>query len=228
MKFAVALPQLPTVAVAGDDSLFPVHRIYCVGRNYAEHSREMGGNPEREAPFFFMKPADAVVANSSTIPFPRATADLHHEIELVVALGQGGADVSTGQALDCVFGYAVGIDLTRRDLQAEAKEKRRPWDTSKGFDRSAPMTAIHPVGSVGHIARGAIELRVNGNVRQTGDISDLIWPVADIIASLSKLYELQAGDLIFTGTPAGVGKVERGDHLVGRIDGLEELSIRIT
>jgi fumarylpyruvate hydrolase len=227
MKHAIPTWEIPSLAVARSDTAFPVHRIYCVGRNYAEHAREMGGNPEREAPFFFSKPADAVVANGSTIAYPSATKSLHHEIELVVALGKGGENIAPANALDFVFGYAVGIDLTRRDLQAAAKEKARPWDTAKGFDNSAPLTAIHAVSDIGHIKSGAITLTVNGELRQKGDVADMVWPVADIIAHLSSLYRLRAGDLIFTGTPAGVGAVERGDHLVGTVQGLDELSIRI-
>ncbi len=226
-SYAFPIGEPPAVSVAGTDQWFPVHRIYCVGRNYAEHTREMGGNPEREAPFFFAKPADAVVANGTTIDYPRATANLHHEIELVVAIGKGGADIAPARALDHVFGYAVGVDLTRRDLQNAAKEKARPWDTAKGFDQSAPLTALHRVDKVGHITAGSIWLKVNGQARQQGDIADMVWPTADIIAHLSQLFTLKPGDLIFTGTPAGVGKVEHGDHLLGYVAGLEELAIRV-
>jgi fumarylpyruvate hydrolase len=226
MKYAIDSPSIPVVAVADSDAAFPVHRIYCVGRNYAEHAREMGGNPDREPPFFFSKPADAVAASGGSIPYPLATNDLHHEIELVVALGKGGVSIEPARALDHVYGYAVGVDLTRRDLQNEAKEKRRPWDTSKGFDNSALIGVIRPATS-GHVESGAITLKINGEVRQQGDVRDMVWGVADIIAHLSRLFRLQPGDLIYTGTPAGVGKVERGDHLLGAIAGLAQLSLRV-
>ncbi len=227
MKFAIPAPMPPAIAVAGEDSLFPVHRIYCVGRNYGAHAREMGQDPERESPFFFMKPADALVANHQTIPFPPRTSNLHHEIELVVALGRGGANIDAAQALNHVFGYAVGNDLTRRDLQNQAKEKGRPWSTAKGFDRSAVVSAIHPVAQVGHPTRGRIWLSVNGEIRQQGDLSELIWSIPEIIAELSTLFELAAGDLIFTGTPAGVGALRSGDRIEGGVDGIDTLVTQI-
>lgn len=223
MNFAIPAPAQPAVAVAGEDAFFPVHRIYCVGRNYAAHAREMGKDPEREAPFFFMKPADAIVANHETIPFPSRTDNLHHEIELVVALGRGGTNIETARALDHVFGYAVGNDLTRRDLQNEAKEKGRPWSTAKGFDRSAVVSAVHRVAEVGHPTRGRIWLSVNGELRQQGDLSEMIWSVAEVIAELSTLFELAPGDLIFTGTPAGVGALKRGDRIEGGVEGIDTL-----
>ena len=227
MTLEFAPPIAPTVEIAGSTARFPVHRIYCVGRNYAAHAREMGMDPQREPPFFFSKPADAVVANGTAVPYPPRTANLHHEIELVVAIGEGGRDIPVENALAHVFGYAVGNDLTRRDLQAAAREKSQPWDVSKGFDHAAPITAIHRVGDVGHPERGAIWIEVNGAVRQRGDLSEMIWSVPEIIAELSTYFELRPGDLVFTGTPAGVGRVVRGDSLVGGIDELDTLRTTI-
>jgi fumarylpyruvate hydrolase len=212
----------PSVAVAGSSQRFPVHRIYCIGLNYADHVREFGRDPQASPPVFFMKPADAVVDNDAEVPYPPCTANFHYEIELVVALGRGGREVAAAQALGLVFGYAAGNDLTRRDLQKAAKDRGEPWDTSKGFDASAPVAAIRPV-SAGHVNRGRIWLSVNGTLRQQSDLSHMIWDVPHIIAALSKLYELKAGDLIFTGTPAGVGAVKPGDRLEGGIEGLEVL-----
>jgi fumarylpyruvate hydrolase len=213
--------------VAGSEQLFPVHRIYCVGRNYADHAREMGGDPEREPPFFFSKPADAIVPSGATIPYPSATRNLAYEMELVVAIGRGGASIARESALDHVYGYAPGLDMTRRDLQQAAKDKGRPWDTSKGFDRSAPVGAIQPAARIGHPGAGAIWLKVNGTVKQQGDLGQLIWPVADVIAFLSGLFTLAPGDLIFTGTPAGVGPVKPGDELAGGVDRVGEIALRI-
>jgi fumarylpyruvate hydrolase len=227
MAYVIPIWQQPTVAVSGTEATFPVRRIYCVGRNYAAHAREMGADPDREPPFFFMKPADAVVPDGSTLPYPPATRQLHHEVELVVALARGGRDIKAAQALDHVFGYAVGLDLTRRDLQAAARKVGQPWDMAKGFDRSAPISALRPVAEVGHPGRGAITLAVNGEVRQKGDLSDLIWNVADTIAYLSSLVELAPGDLIYTGTPEGVGAVGPGDRLLGEIAGVGSLTITI-
>lgn len=227
MSYVFAPASQPAVAVAGTDARFPVHRIYCVGRNYAAHAREMGADPTREAPFFFCKPADAVVESGSAIPYPSRTADFHHEIELVVALGKGGHDIALAGALEHIYSYAVGIDLTRRDLQAESKKQGKPWDTAKGFDSSAPIGAIHPVGAHGHRTRGRIWLSVNGESRQDADIADLIWSVPEIIAELSTLFALAPGDLIFTGTPAGVAAVKPGDRLEGGIDGLGTLAVQI-
>jgi fumarylpyruvate hydrolase len=226
MNFAFPPPAQAAVAIVGRSERFPVHRIYCVGRNYAAHAREMGKDPEREPPFFFAKPADAVVANDTALPFPTRTADLHHEIELVVALGKGGTNIAPARAFEHVFGYAVGLDLTRRDLQAEAKDKGRPWDTGKGFDRSAPISAITPSND-GTLANGKIWLKVNDTLRQQGMLADMIWSVPEIIAELSALFELAAGDLIFTGTPAGVAALRPGDRLEGGVDGLETLRISI-
>ncbi|HET7202203.1 MAG TPA: fumarylacetoacetate hydrolase family protein [Steroidobacteraceae bacterium] len=222
--FAVASPS---VEIQGQTARFPVHRIYCVGRNYAAHVREMGANPEREAPCFFMKPADAVVPNGAAVPYPPRTTNLHHEIELVVAIGVGGRNIAPATALEHVFGYAVGNDLTRRDLQAAARGAGLPWDVAKGFDHSAPLSAIRSVGEGGHVASGRIWLEVNGQPRQDANVAEMIWSVPEIIAELSTLYELQPGDLIFTGTPAGVGPVQRGDSIVGGIDSLETLRTTI-
>ena len=225
--YVFTAPAIPSVAVEGTPSRFPVHRIYCVGRNYAAHAREMGQDPEREAPFFFMKPADAIVPSHDTIPFPSRTNSLHHEIELVVALARGGMNVSADRALDLVFGYAVGNDLTRRDLQAEARDKGRPWATAKGFDRSAVISAIHPASRIGHPKQGRIWLSVNGELRQQGDLADLIWSVPEVIAELSTLFELAPGDLIFTGTPAGVAALKPGDKIEGGVEGVDTLVMTI-
>ncbi|MDJ0896215.1 MAG: fumarylacetoacetate hydrolase family protein [Alphaproteobacteria bacterium] len=227
MTYVVSAPERVTVAVDGTDALFPVRRVYCVGRNYAAHAREMGKDPDREPPFFFTKPADALVPSGTGVPYPPMTRDLHHEIELVVAVGQGGADIEESKALDHVFGYAVGIDLTRRDLQGEAKEMGRPWDAGKAFDASAPCTAIRPASAIGHPERGRIWLAVNGEVRQDGDIADLIWSIPEVIRHLSGLFRLQPGDLIFTGTPAGVAALVPGDAVSGGVDGVGEIEIRI-
>ena len=222
----VALP------VAGSAAHFPVRRIFCVGRNYAEHAREMGATDQaegREPPFFFMKPGDAVVGGTGevAVAYPPATANLHHEVELVVALGAGGADVTVDAAPGLIFGYAVGLDLTRRDLQARAKEKGHPWDMGKGFDQSAVCGAIHPVTEVGHPAAGEIRLEVNGEMRQRGDLADMLWQVPAIVANLSTLVRLEAGDLIYTGTPSGVGPLQRGDRLAGSVAGVGTLAARI-
>ena len=223
--YAIPAPAVTTVDVAGTDAAFPVARVFCVGRNYAEHSLEMGGDPDRELPFFFMKPADAVVASGSLLPFPTQTQELHHEIELVVALGEGGRDIPVEDALAHVFGYAVGLDMTRRDLQAEAKQARRPWDMAKGFDQSAPTGAIRAAEEIGHRAQGAVWLRVNGELRQEGDLAQQIWTVPETIAYLSTLVTLRPGDLLMTGTPKGVGRVEPGDRLEGHIDGVGDLTV---
>ena len=222
--YAIAAPAVTTVAIAGTDTAFPVARVYCVGRNYAEHSIEMGHDPDREPPFFFMKPADAVVP-PGRLPFPIRTHELHHEIELVVGLAEGGRDVPVENALDHVFGYAVGLDMTRRDLQAAAKKAGRPWDMAKGFDQSAPTGLIRTVAEIGHPTKGAVWLRVNGEPRQEGDLDQQIWTVPETISLLSTLVTLRPGDLIMTGTPKGVGPVEPGDHLEGHIDGVGDLSV---
>jgi fumarylpyruvate hydrolase len=214
--------SVPTIAIAGSEQRFPVHRIYCVGRNYAEHSREMGHDPRQESPFFFSKPADAVVSGARVLPFPPRTAELHHEVELVIALKQRGVNVAAAAAASLIFGHAVGIDLTRRDLQAEAKKQGRPWDMAKGFDHSAPVGAL----TLGlPPASGAISLSIDGKPRQNGDLKDMIWSVAEIIAALSTYVEVAAGDLIFTGTPAGVGPIKRGELVRAAIAGLEPIEI---
>ena len=225
MKYAIDIGPLPALPVVGSDELFPVGRIYCVGRNYAEHAREMGHDPDREPPFFFMKPANALVPNNAQIPYPQATKDLHHEIELVVALGKGGADIPVEKALEHVFGYGVGLDMTRRDVQGEAKKMGRPWEMGKAFDNSAPCTALITASKSGHPAKGAIWLKVNGTITQQGDLSAMIWNIPDTISYLSRLITLQPGDLIYSGTPAGVGPVKAGDKLEGHVDGFPDLNI---
>ena len=224
-KYAIDIGPVPSLPVAGSELRFPVGRIYCVGRNYADHAREMGHDPNREPPFFFMKPADAIVPNGATLPFPQATKDLHHEIEMVVAIGRDGADIPVAKALDHVFGYGVGLDMTRRDLQGEAKKMGRPWEMGKAFDNSAPCTALKTVAMVGHPAKGAIWLKVNGTIVQKGDLSEMIWNVPETISYLSKLITLKAGDLIMSGTPAGVGPVKAGDKLEGHVDGVGDLTV---
>jgi fumarylpyruvate hydrolase len=222
--YAIAAPPITTVAVAGTDAVFPVTRVFCVGRNYAEHAIEMGHDPDREPPFFFMKPANAVVPEDK-LAFPTQTQDLHHEIELVVALGEGGRDIPVERALDHVFGYAVGLDMTRRDMQAVAKQAGRPWDMAKGFDESAPTGPIRRVEEIGHPTKGAVWLRINGEPRQEGDLDQQIWKVPEMISHLSTLVALRPGDLIMTGTPKGVGRVELGDRLEGHIDGVGDLNV---
>ena len=212
-------PYAPVTVPIARGGLFAVRRIYCVGRNYVEHIREMG-NDERDPPFFFAKPADAVVVGGASIPYPPQTADLHHEIELVVAIGKDGSDISVGDALDHVYGYAAGLDMTRRDLQASAKKAGRPWEMAKAFDYSAPIGTIEPASAIGHPDKGGIMLSVNGAVRQQGDLAEQIWSVSEAIAHLSGFVTLRAGDLIMTGTPSGVGAVVRGDVLEGAIEGV--------
>jgi fumarylpyruvate hydrolase len=226
MPLAIPAAPVTTIPVVGGEP-FPVRRIYCVGRNYAAHAREMGHDPDREDPFFFMKPADAIVPSNSEVPYPVKTKDYQHEIEMVVALKGGGADVSVTKALDLVFGYAVGLDMTRRDIQGEAKKLGRPWDMGKGFDHSAPCAPISPVTKVGHPAKGAIWLKVNSQVRQQSDLSMLIWSIPETISYLSGLVTLAPGDLIYSGTPEGVAAVVRGDRLEGHVDGLSDLKITI-
>jgi fumarylpyruvate hydrolase len=212
----------PTIAIDGTSDRFPVRRIFCVGQNYAAHAREMGGDAARPAPFFFGKPGDAVVPSGAVLTFPTRTAEVHHEVELVVALGSGGSDIDAGAALATIFGHAVGLDLTRRDLQAAAKAAGRPWDMAKGFDESAPLG---PLVRGAPPASGAIALTIDGETRQSGDLSDMIWNVAEIIANLSTYVRLAAGDLIFTGTPAGVGPIRRGETVRGTIAGLPPITI---
>ena len=225
-SFVIAAPTRATLPVAGDARTFPVRRIWCVGRNYLEHVREMG-NDERAPPFFFAKHADMLAPDGATIPYPPLTKDLHHEVELVVALKSGGLNVEADHALDHVFGYGVGIDLTRRDLQAVSRKKEQPWEIGKSFDQSAPCSALQPVASIGHPSRGRIWLSVNGTMRQQGDLSEMIWNVPEIIAKLSQQVGLAAGDLIMTGTPAGVAALAPGDRVECGVDGVASLQIAI-
>lgn len=221
-------PQAVTaIPIVGSAEEFPVRRVYCVGRNYAAHAREMGKDPDKEPPFFFMKPADGVVPGGGGIHYPPGTKNYHHELELVVALHKGGSKIAVEKALDHVFGYAIGLDMTRRDLQLAARDLGRPWDFGKSFDESAPVGPIYPVSTHGHRSEGKIELVVNGAVRQTADLSDLIWSVPETISFLSDYYALMPGDLIFTGTPAGVAAVVPGDHLVGKIESMADLEVTI-
>jgi fumarylpyruvate hydrolase len=227
MEYVVPPSPVSSLAIDGSQARFPVHRIYCVGRNYAEHAREMGGDPDREPPFFFTKPADAVVADGHPFPYPAHSKDVHHEMELVVAVGKGGANIAAASALDHVIGYAAGLDMTLRDLQAAAKKLGRPWDTAKGFDHAAPCGVVMPAARIGHPASGAIWLKVNGAIRQNSDLSQLIWKVPEVISYLSTLFALVPGDLIYTGTPAGVASVQRGDVLEGGIDGVGTVQTKI-
>lgn len=226
-EFVFAPPPQPAVAVRGTSALFPARRVYCVGRNYAAHAVEMGHDPNREPPFFFMKTPDALLPDGGVFPYPTETSDVHHEIEMVVALSGGGRNVAEEDALALVFGYAVGIDFTRRDLQAEAKKLQRPWEVGKAFDAAAPCGTIARASEIGHPVKGAVTLDVNGERRQAGDLDQLIWTVPEMISILSRLFELQPGDLIFSGTPAGVGPVVRGDRLDGRVEGVGSLSITV-
>ncbi|MCD2172378.1 fumarylacetoacetate hydrolase family protein [Rhizobium sp. C4] len=227
MTLVLPAPATPTVAVHGTDARFPVRRIFCVGRNYAAHAREMGKDPDREPPFFFSKPADAVVDSGETIPYPPQTENLHYEAELVVAIGVGGSNITEADALGHVWGYAVGNDLTRRDLQQLAKDLGRPWDFGKAFDRSAVIGPVHTVAEVGHPEKGSIRLTVNGVVKQDADLVELIWSIPEVISYLSHSIALAPGDLIMTGTPAGVGPLVPGDTCVVTIEGLGEISTRI-
>jgi fumarylpyruvate hydrolase len=225
--YAVAPLQPTCLPILGQATLFPVRRVFCVGRNYGLHVKEMGGDPKDQRPLFFTKPADAVVGPGGAVPYPSATGDLHHEIELVAALKSGGVDLSPEAAIASIFGYATGVDLTRRDLQAAAKQSGQPWDSSKAFDASAPVGAIRPADQVSDLT-GAIRLKVNGDVRQDGKLSDMIWSVAEVIAQASKLWRLEPGDLIFTGTPDGVGPLNRGDHVLGEIDGVGDVAFTVS
>lgn len=222
---AIAAPALTTLPIRGRSERFPVNRVFCVGRNYADHAREMGHDPQREPPFFFMKPSSAVTGDGAAFAYPPLSNEVHHEVELVVALGAGGSDVAAADANALIYGYAVGLDMTRRDLQGEAKKLGRPWETGKAFDGSAPCSEIVPAAECGHPRAGAVQLAVNGQSRQQGDIADLIWSIPETIACLSTLFTLQPGDLIFTGTPSGVGPVARGDQLSAAVDGIGELRI---
>ena len=223
-------PQV-AVPVVGSDAYYPVRRIYCVGRNYAAHAREMGFDPDREPPFFFCKPDNSIVVvppgKTVDVAYPSQSSDYQHEIELVVAIGKAGRDITVERANEHVFGYAVGLDMTRRDLQLRARDKGRPWELGKAFDASAPIAPIHPASKIGHPTQGAVWVQVDGADRQRSDIAKLIWSVPEVIANLSIFFELQPGDLIYTGTPEGVGKVERGQTMRGGVDGLGELSVRV-
>jgi fumarylpyruvate hydrolase len=228
MSFVIQPGTIPALPLHGGDALFPVHRIYCIGRNYADHAKEMGAETvSRAQPVFFLKPADAIVPGGGDVPYPSATKELHHEAEMVVALHGGGREIGVDHALDCVFGYGVGLDLTRRDLQAAAKAKGLPWDVAKGFDASAPVSALRPASEIGHPVHASLSLQVNGELRQQTDIGEMIFPVAEIIAELSKLFELKPGDLVFTGTPAGVGPLRRGDRFRAELEGVAVLEGRI-
>lgn len=222
---AIPAPAVPTIPTR-DGGAFPVRRVYCIGRNYADHAREMGHDPDREAPFFFQKNPDNLDP-SGDFPYPPRSGDVHHEVELVAAIGRGGRDIAAGDALAHVWGYAVGLDMTLRDLQGAAKKAGRPWEVGKAFDASAPVSALRPAAEIGHPARGAIALDVNGARRQAGDLADMIWSLPEIIAHLSALFELRPGDLIMTGTPAGVGAVARGDEMAANIEGVGALSVRV-
>ena len=227
MTYAIAPSALPSLPIIGSDQRFPIRRVFCIGRNYAEHAREMGASVDTAAPMFFCKPADAVVSDGADVPYPQATSDLHHEVEMVVALGAGGHDLTPEQGAALVWGYGVGLDLTRRDLQAQAKAKGHPWDVAKGFDHSAPVSALRPAGAVTLDASSVLRLSVNGELRQQATLGEMVHDVPRIIAALSKLFELKAGDLIFTGTPAGVAALQRGDHFHAELVGIAELDGRI-
>jgi fumarylpyruvate hydrolase len=225
-RFVIAPPPRVAIPVEGESGLFPVRRVYCVGRNYAEHTREMGHDPDREDPFFFQKAPDALVLDGR-FPYPSGTKDVHHEVELVVALSRGGRDIPVAQAQACIYGYAVGLDMTRRDLQGVAKKAGRPWEVGKSFDHSAPIGPLVPAARIGHPSSGAIWIDVNGERRQTGDLSQLIWRIDESISYLSGLFELAPGDLIFTGTPAGVGAVKPGDRMHAHVDGVGDLRVEV-
>ncbi|MBX3725670.1 MAG: fumarylacetoacetate hydrolase family protein [Xanthomonadales bacterium] len=227
MDFVIPSTPQASLAVAGDSRRFPVHRIYCIGRNYAEHAREMGAEPERGNPVFFLKPPDSVTDLPGVVAYPPGTSDLHHEVELVVALHGGGRDIEPADALSLVWGYGIGLDLTRRDLQGAAKARGLPWDTGKSFEQAAPCGPLHPVAQVGHPSAGAITLDVADTLRQRGDLADMLFPVAEVIAHLSRLFTLAPGDLLFTGTPAGVGPLQRGERFRAAIAGLGEVEGRM-
>lgn len=220
-------PPLASLPVSIGTQRFPIRRVFCVGRNYAAHAREMGKDPDREPPFFFMKPADAVVDAKGVIPYPSLTSEFHHEVEMVVALKSGGSNVAPVDALNLVWGYGVGGDLTRRDIQDEAKKLSRPWDWAKGFDASAPCSPIHPVTAVGHPDKGTVWLRVNGELRQHGDLQDLIWSIPEVISFISQAVDLAPGDLIYSGTPAGVGPMQPGDEVTGGVEGVADFTFTV-
>jgi fumarylpyruvate hydrolase len=225
--FVIPAPKAPTLPIAGESMRFPIRRIFCVGRNYAEHSREMGHDPTRELPFFFTKDTYSLVAGNGTFPYPPLSNDVHHEIELVAAIGKAGKNIPAEKALKHIYGYAVGLDMTRRDLQGEAKKTGRPWEVGKAFDKAALCSKIRPATKSGHPKKGLVWLKINGDLRQKGDISEMIWNVPEIVMHLSRLFPLAPGDLIFTGTPAGVGPVKKGDVLEGGVDGIATLKVRV-
>ncbi|MFG1371675.1 fumarylacetoacetate hydrolase family protein [Xanthobacter oligotrophicus] len=227
VSYVFAPPAVPTLPIVGSDDRFPVHRIYCVGRNFADHAVEMGHDPNKEPPFFFQKNPDTLVPHGATIAYPKQSQDVHHEIELVVALKAGGEDIPLERALDCVFGYAVGLDLTRRDLQGEAKKLGRPWEVGKAFEEAAPCSALVPAATIGHPGAGRIFLKINGALKQDGNLNQMIWKVPEMIATLSTLFRLAPGDLIFAGTPAGVGPISKGDVLEGGVEGVGELRLTV-
>ncbi|PYU23759.1 MAG: fumarylacetoacetate hydrolase [Acidobacteria bacterium] len=227
MAYVVTPEPAPTLPVLGTADCFPVNRIFCVGRNYADHAREMGHNPDREPPFFFLKPGHALLPEGRDFPYPSSSHNVHYEFELVAALDKGGTDIRVEDALNHIYGYAVGLDMTRRDLQLQAQKMARPWDVGKAFDLSAPCSAVAPASKIGHPKKGPIWLERNGKRVQSSDLSALIWNVPEIIAQLSSLFRLTPGDLVFTGTPAGVGPVQRGDILHGFIEGVGELTVRV-
>ncbi len=226
-EFVVPATPAVSVAVRGTSARFPVRRIYCVGRNYAEHTREMGHDPDRELPFFFQKNPDNLVLDNGDFPYPAQSNNVHYEVEMVLAIGTGGKDIAVDKALDHIYGYALGLDMTRRDLQGEAKKTGRPWEIGKAFEHSAPMTDIVPVAICGHLSKGDIWLKVNGEVKQKSDLNQLIWNVPEIIQHLSTIFELKAGDLIMTGTPAGVGAIKRGDVMEGFCEGVGSITTKV-
>lgn len=227
MNYIFPPPEPTTIPVRGGTAVFPVHRIYCVGRNYASHAVEMGHDPDREPPFFFQKNPDNLLLQDQDFPYPAMSEDVHHEIELAVALKSGGTDIAAGRALDCVYGYAVALDMTRRDLQGRMKKLGRPWEIGKAFENAAPCSDLAPAENAGHPERGAIWLKVNGETRQRGDLDQMIWKIPEMISTLSGLFTLQAGDLILTGTPSGVGPVQRGDKLHGHVEGVGDLKMAV-
>jgi fumarylpyruvate hydrolase len=227
MRYLIDPPAIPSLPVTGREERFPVRRVFCVGRNYAEHAREMGASVDTSAPMFFCKPADAIVADGADLPYPQATSDLHHEVEMVVALKAGGRDLDAAQAATAIFGYGVGLDLTRRDLQAIAKAKSHPWDVAKGFDHSAPVSALRVASEVSLNADTEISLQVNGELRQHGHLGEMVHSVIDIIQALSTLFELKPGDIIFTGTPAGVAALQRGDRFHAELQGIATLDGKV-